>query len=366
MPLNVNLDTTTGLKFQQPNIPPGRTAMEGLAAGLGPMLQQVPSLMLQYQQLKQQRQLADTNHQVAVGELERRMQDDKYTQAANRVKSQLELLGLGRSQVSVSPTGEKTEFPGITGWEVTIDENGLPSLVRTGDAGGAVPPGVARVIGSPGQAAVNVPKSEFLSNPSKFKTMPGLKIVDDSGPGDGTNIKKTLNVPGFSLSGEIVPTELEARGARDAVAKMDSFQKGVVRLKGLVEKYGSTNMVGEGSAEAGTIASDLQLTLKDLANLGVLSTSDEKFLVQQLSNPDSWKSLRMTKEGAINQLDTTLARSIEKFQSGMASKGYTPTNDLKAGISQVGPIKIKGDDEYNTLPSGSEFIAPDGTKRRKP
>jgi hypothetical protein len=365
MPLNVNLDTTTGLKFQQPNIPPGRTAMEGLAAGLGPMLQQVPSLMLQYQQLKQQRQLADTNHQVAVGELERRMQDDKYTQAANRVKSQLELLGLGRSQVSVSPTGEKTEFPGITGWEVTIDENGLPSLIKTGDAGGAVSPGVSRVIGSPGQAASNVPKSEFMKNPDLFKNTPGLKIIDDT-ENNPLELKKTLNVPGYSLSGDIVPTEMEARTAREAVSKMDSFKKGVVRLRSLVDKYGSTNLMGAGSAEAGTIASDLQLILKDLAKLGVLSTSDEKFLVQQISNPDSFKSLKISKEGALNQLDTTLSRAVEKFDSEMASKGYQRTNGSKESIKQSGPIQIKGDDDYNALPSGSEFIAPDGTKRRKP
>lgn len=72
MPLNVNLDTTTGLKFQQPNIPPGRTAMEGLASGLGPMLQQVPSLMLQYQQLKQQRQINDKEHELKLKALDMR------------------------------------------------------------------------------------------------------------------------------------------------------------------------------------------------------------------------------------------------------------------------------------------------------
>lgn len=192
MPLNVNLDTTTGLKFQQPNIPPGRTAMEGLAAGLGPMLQQVPSLMMQYQHLKQQRQIADANHNVAIGELERRKKEDEFAQAANRVKTQIELLGLGRSQVAVTPTGEKTEFPGITGWEVTLDENGLPVLIKTKEPAASVSPGVSRVIGSPGQAAINVPKSEFIKDPDKFKNSPGLKIVDDMGMDANASGKKQL------------------------------------------------------------------------------------------------------------------------------------------------------------------------------
>lgn len=69
MPLNINLDTTTGLKFQQPNIQPGRTAMEGLAAGISPMLQQIPSLMMQYQQLKRQKELDGLNHDVTKQEL---------------------------------------------------------------------------------------------------------------------------------------------------------------------------------------------------------------------------------------------------------------------------------------------------------
>jgi len=368
MALNVNVDSTTGLKFQQPNIPPGRTPMEGLASGLSPALQNIPSLMLQHKALKRQIELDTLNHETVTGEFKRKQQADEYQRAADRVKSQIELLNLGRSQVNISPTGEKTTFPGVTGWEVSLDDNGLPMLRRTED-GAPIEPGVSRVVGSPGQAAVNVPKSEFMKNPGLYKNIPGLKVVDDT-ENNPLELKKTLNVPGYSLSGDIVPTEMEARTAREAVSKMDSFKKGVGRLRSLVDKYGSTNLMGEGSAEAGTIASDLQLILKDLAKLGVLSTSDEKFLVQQISNPDSLKSMMISKPGALNQLDTTLSRAVEKFDSEMASKGYAKvgqqTEASDSGVKGNKPVTIKGDDDFDKLPSGTPFVGPDGKVRVKP
>ena len=36
------------------------------------------------------------------------------------------------------------------------------------------------------------------------------------------------------------------------------------------------------------------------------------------------------------------------------------------GKGGAGPTRITSDAEYNALPSGTEFIAPDGTRRKKP
>lgn len=360
MPLNINLDTTTGLKFQQPNIPPGRTAMEGLAAGLGPVLQQVPSLMMQYQQLKQQRQLADANHQVALGELERRAQEDKYTQAANRVKSQLELLGLGRSQVSVSPTGEKTEFPGVTGWEVTIDENGLPSLIRTGDSGTTVAPGVSRVIGSPGQAAINVPKSEFIKDPEKFKNAPGLKIVDDMGMDANSSGKKQLP-----------PDKVMAMTDGASVLRMLPDLSTVIEdnkdmfgpIKGRIKKANVYDVEGQ-SLDAKIRA--MSQAFGRFMEGGVLRKEDEikyyKMFPQLSDNPEVAKN-------KLKNVSDILARQYEDKKKTLNDSNFDVSGllDMQKMLPQTsGPVKIKDDIEYNALPSGSEFIAPDGTKRRKP
>lgn len=72
MPLNLNVDTTTGLKFQQPNFNPNEYKMQQNAQ-LMEAFRQAPSLMLQYQQLKQQRELAGLDHQLAVEDRNQRL-----------------------------------------------------------------------------------------------------------------------------------------------------------------------------------------------------------------------------------------------------------------------------------------------------
>jgi len=161
MPLNINLDTTSGLKFQQPNIPPGRTSMEGLAAGLGPMLQQVPSLMLQYQNLKQQRELADLDHQLAV--------EDR--------KQKLEL----RRDMLQNPQ----KYGGFY-----MDVNGVPQFVALPE--GYKPAPIPSAKKPSENETINVPKSEFLREPEKFKNAGKLKIVDDTGVNKGPEGKKQL------------------------------------------------------------------------------------------------------------------------------------------------------------------------------
>lgn len=359
MPLNLNVNQSTGLKFQQPNFNPNEYKMQQNAQLMN-ALQQAPSLMLQYQQLKQQRQLADTNHQVAVGELERRMQDDKYTQAANRVKSQLELLGLGRSQVSVSPTGEKTEFPGITGWEVTIDENGLPSLIRTGDAGGAVSPGVSRVVGSPGQAAINVPKSEFIKDPDKFKNAPGLKIVDDMGMDANASGKKQLP-----------PDKVMAMSDGASVSRMlpelntmiDENKDIFGPIKGRIKQANVYDTQGQ-SLDAKVRA--MSQAFGRFMEGGVLRKEDEVKYFKMFPQLSDKPAVARNKLKNVSEI---LSRQYNDKKKSLNDSNYDVSGLLTIGQEQAGktgPVQIKGDDDYNALPSGSEFIAPDGTKRRKP
>jgi hypothetical protein len=143
MPLNVNLDTTTGLKFQQPNIQPGRTAMEGLAAGI----QQFPSLMLQYQQLKQQRQLADLDHKLAVEDRNQRLMALKGQygtgEPAPTVQPQINVSPT--SPLNLNPMGTPGAFdsagstltagPDMTASPVPVEENIDQLQSRIGSVG---------------------------------------------------------------------------------------------------------------------------------------------------------------------------------------------------------------------------------------
>lgn len=362
MPLNLNVNQSTGLKFQQPNFNPNEYKMQQNAQLMN-ALQQAPSLMLQYQQLKQQRELADLSHNVTRQELE------------NKLKILRAQYGTGEPAPATGAPIEGPRLPDATGQEgpaMTVpNETEEQKLARLGiegynalnrnqqQYGGYITDinGNTKFVSLPsGFRPANMPQTPIpnLIQPtdetgapigSPTVIQPGRLTVTTPKPpqkeGSGATNKK-LNVPGFELTGEVTPTELEARQARDSVSQMISFESGISKLRDLVSTYGSTNVMGKGSAEAGTIASDLQLTLKDLAKLGVLSVSDEKFLSQQISNPDSLKSLRLSKEGALNQLDKTLERTREKFEAGMVSKGYAKVGQQQAatpGIPQAGAIE---------------------------
>lgn len=109
MPLNLNVNQSTGLKFQQPNFNPNEYKMQQNAQLMN-ALQQAPSLMLQYQALKQQREQQQFEH------------------SANRVRDQLALLQMGRGQSVLGPNGEKIDYPGVSGWEIGLDDKGHPIL----------------------------------------------------------------------------------------------------------------------------------------------------------------------------------------------------------------------------------------------
>lgn len=50
---------------------------------------------------------------------------------------------------------------------------------------------------------------------------------------------------------------------------------------------------------------------------------------------------------------------------GLVTPGASSLQNRMGG-RQVGPVQIQSDEEYNSLPSGATFIAPDGTVRQKP
>lgn len=66
------------------------------------------------------------------------------------------------------------------------------------------------------------------------------------------------------------------------------------------------------------------------------------------------------------------ARALEALRAGMNAEQIATTERAlveaakRSGASQTAPARITGDEEYNALPSGAQFIGPDGKLRRKP
>lgn len=122
-------------QFQQPNFDPmGQRKQE--AQQQRQALEGIPALLLQYGKLKNQRH------------------KEKFDAATERVKNQIELLKLGRTQDVIGKDGKPTSIPGITGWEIAIDAEGLPTLKQT--EGVTPTPGSAGVKIQPPEPATNL------------------------------------------------------------------------------------------------------------------------------------------------------------------------------------------------------------------
>ena len=135
-----------------------------------------------------------------------------------------------------------------------------------------------------------------------------------------------LQVPGYNLGPNVRPLPAEARDLRTTSAAVKDFVAGVDRLKELINQYGSTNIMGAGSGEMTSLASNLKLSLKEVQKLGVLSSSDIAFLDAQLFDPSRLSSLGTRTSTAQEQLDTIKSRAKSALAEALKSRGYSPAD----------------------------------------
>jgi hypothetical protein len=101
---------------------------------------------------------------------------------------------------------------------------------------------------------------------------------------------------------------------------------------------------------------------------GAAITSDEQALygVTYLPQPgDGPEVLEAKRQARI--------RAVEAIRSGMSpaqmiavEKALAESGSAATGSAGAGPVRINNDAEYEALPSGTQFIGPDGKLRRKP
>lgn len=115
------------LKFQPPNIQiPDK--YQALNETLGNTVSSLPAL---WQQAKLDKQKRET-------ESKRMRQEEAF----NLIKQQVDLLGLSRGQAVLDPmTGNPTVIPGVSGYSIDFDAEGLPKLIK----GPGASSGVSRV-----------------------------------------------------------------------------------------------------------------------------------------------------------------------------------------------------------------------------
>ena len=95
-----------------------------------------------------------------------------------------------------------------------------------------------------------------------------------------------------------------------------------------------------------------------------LSDEDRRIIQGVFGSPDDWLATPEKLMARLNQGDMIVDQLRQKYQGRL-------TNSQNPGLTQPPvtpnqPTVIKSDADYEALPSGTQFIAPDGTTRVKP
>lgn len=144
--------------------------------------------------------------------------------------------------------------------------------------------------------------------------------------------------------------------ARDYMAKLQNWSK--------------TDMLSPTQrATMGSAYNNLMLQAKEAYNLGVLNGPDYDILQSVVADPTKLKSALIPTDALTKQAQELqrIAGNIEAQVLRSHGKPAPASVPIPAAAAAKGaPKKITSDADYNALPSGAEFIAPDGSHRRKP
>lgn len=144
--------------------------------------------------------------------------------------------------------------------------------------------------------------------------------------------KKAKVIPGFDTAGDVQIDETEARKLREGVAEFNTFREGLRQYQDLIRKHGTTEILDRGAAaEMDAMAKNLQLKVKNLAQLGVLSASDIPFIEKQIPAPGLLKT-QGGMEGALKATNETMTRSI---LNTLAARGYQPTAEFRQSLQDM-------------------------------
>ena len=148
---------------------------------------------------------------------------------------------------------------------------------------------------------------------------------------------KTLAVPGYVRTGEVLPKAEEAVKFRKATATSNALSDKLNRMRELVKQNGSFEWGGEAGTEMESLATEIQLLGKspELYELGVLAGPDLSLLQKITADPSSMSSLFTRDSSRNKQIDSQLSSLQNKLKTTGASMGYKKANELPAGKTIV-------------------------------
>lgn len=274
-------------------------------------------------------------------------------------------------QVRVVDSAQNTATPG----DLLSDARGKEQLaISRGQL--AVSQGNLRV----SQGRLDLERGNSVADAGGPNQVPLVKRFGKPPQGYRWNPDGTMEaVPGGPA--DIKAGELGDKRARQQRAAVEQAERVISKVDQALDRVGM-NTAGLGSVLSsipGTDAKNLQTTLDTIkANLGfaelqamreasptggalgAIAVQELIALQSTVASLDQGQSPEQLRN-SLAQIKTHYQNWKQAVQNGGAAAGGKP-----AAAPSQGPARVASDADYNALPSGAEFIAPDGSRRRKP
>lgn len=349
----------------------------GMAGGnVGASLGQLAELRQARQQLQAQQQWRE--QQMAASEQTMAMQ----RQEAERQAKQREALA------AIAPTVSAEMFPEQAAMQQYLAQS--PQLLQKA---------IAQRMATPQPIALQQQVEYAMSLPEgspertlameKLRGQPLVQIGSAAGPERGAvpqgmaRIEDPISATGTRLVPEPgAPTQEKAKQAAETARKkqlapLNAMQDSINRYKRLLKETGPEIVPGPAKSSLMSAYTDLLMKQKEAANLGALTGPDLELMQGMLSDPTTiGAQIQGPKalEAQIGQAETALSDARARVEGKEPevpppiAPGAQPTLGVGAAAAAelAGAPTISSDAEFDALPSGAQFMGPDGVLRRKP
>lgn len=193
--------------------------------------------------------------------------------------------------------------------------------------------------------------------------------LERGGSSDGIKLTEQQSKDlGYYARGNEANAQLASQG--DALTARATGERG--RLRGIADTVvRGTPLVGDSSIGNSLVSNERQQA--EQAGREVLSAILRKDTGAAITNQEMEIYGRMylpqpgDSDEVLNQKAEARTRALASIRSGLgtAERKATPLRDGKRTTSDA-PVQVSSDSDYDALPSGATFIAPDGSTRRKP
>ncbi|HYF34348.1 MAG TPA: hypothetical protein VD994_03570 [Prosthecobacter sp.] len=141
------------------------------------------------------------------------------------------------------------------------------------------------------------------------------------------------NIPGFRWNGQVEIDDTEAKKLREGVAEYQTFNRALNEYRNMIKNHGTTEVFDRAAlAKMDALAKNLQLKVKNLAQLGVLSASDIPFIEKQIPAPGVFR----TASGMQGALDATGQIMASAVRDRLSTSGYVPDPEMEKLLGPSG------------------------------